>query len=157
MADANVAQVFQNLALEMPNVSTALGTQGIHQIVTPFEGEPKKYKEWVKSIEKYAVLTNLNNDKIKRVVYQASRGSVSEFIRRYQDANQQATWDQLKGELSTRFSDRRAECGHAASKSQTEAWRDRTGICRTVAHFIRSCISRAAGSCYSETTNRYIC
>lgn len=104
MADANVAQVFQNLALEMSNVSTALGTHGINQIVTPFEGEPKKYKEWVKSIEKYAVLTNLNNDKIKRVAYQASRGPVSEFIRRYQDANQQATWDQLKGELSTRFS-----------------------------------------------------
>ena len=105
MADANVAQVFQNLALEMSNVSTALGTQGINQIVTPFEGEPKKYKEWVKSIEKYAVLTNLDNDKIKRVAYQASRGPVSEFIRRYQDANQQASWDQLKGELSTRFSE----------------------------------------------------
>lgn len=77
MADANVAQVFQNLALEMSNVSTALGTHGINQIVTSFEGEPKKYKEWVKSIEKYAVLTNLNNDKIKRVAYQASRGPES--------------------------------------------------------------------------------
>ena len=105
MADANVAQGFQTLALEMSNVSTAMGTQGNNQIVTPFEREPKKYKEWVKSIEKYAVLTNLDNDKIKRVTYQASRGPVSKFIRRYQDANQQATWGQLKGELSTRFSE----------------------------------------------------
>ena len=62
MADANVAQVFQNFALEMSNVLTALGTHGIKQIVTPFEGEPKKYKQWIKSIGKYAVLMNLDND-----------------------------------------------------------------------------------------------
>ena len=80
MADACVAQVFQNLAAEMGNVSTALGAQGVNQIIQPFEGEPKKFKEWVKSIEKYAVLTNLGQDRIKRVAYQASRGPVSDFI-----------------------------------------------------------------------------
>ena len=106
MAEAEVAQVFQNLAVEMSNVSTALGAQGINQIITPYEGDPKKFKEWVKSIEKYAVLANLgNDDRIKRVAYQASRGPVSEFIRRYQDNNQQATWDQLKAELNVRFSE----------------------------------------------------
>ena len=85
MAEAEVAQVFQNLAVEMSNVSTALGAQGINQIITPYEGDPKKFKEWVKSIEKYAVSANLgNDDRIKRVAYQASRGPVSEFIRRYQ-------------------------------------------------------------------------
>lgn len=105
MADANVAHLFQNLAVEMSNVSTALGAQGINQLVTPYEGDPKKFKEWVKSIEKYAVLSNLGNDRIKRVAYQASRGPVSEFIRRYQDNNQNATWDQLKAELNVRFSE----------------------------------------------------
>ena len=44
MADAGVAQVFGN-------VSTALGAQGVNQIVQPFEGEPKKFKEWVKSMK----------------------------------------------------------------------------------------------------------
>ncbi|MCG7883675.1 MAG: hypothetical protein JAY96_19040, partial [Candidatus Thiodiazotropha endolucinida] len=91
MADAGVAQVFQNLAAEMGNVSTALGAQGVNQIVQPFEGEPKKFKEWVKSIEKYAVLTNLGQDRIKRVAYQASRGPVSDFICRYSDDHPQAT------------------------------------------------------------------
>ena len=55
MAEAEVAQVFQNMAVEMSNVSTALGAQGINQIITPYEGDPKKFKDWVKSIEKYAV------------------------------------------------------------------------------------------------------
>lgn len=105
MADAGVAQVFQNLAAEMGNVSTALGAQGVNQIVQPFEGEPKKFKEWVKSIEKYAVLTNLGQDRIKRVAYQASRGPVSDFICRYSDDHPQATWNDLKAELSNRFSE----------------------------------------------------
>ena len=39
------------------------------------------------------------------VAYQDSRGHVSECIRRYQDNNQQATWDQLKAELNVRFSE----------------------------------------------------
>ena len=106
MADADVAQVFQNLAVEMSNVSMVLGAQGINQIITPYEGDPKKFKEWVKSIEKYAVLVNLgNDDSIKRVAYQASRGPVSEFIHRYKDNNQQATLNQLKAELNVRFSE----------------------------------------------------
>ena len=45
MADQDVAQAFQNLATEMGNVSTALGAQGVNQIVLPVEGESKKFKE----------------------------------------------------------------------------------------------------------------
>lgn len=105
MAEPDVARVFQNLAVEMGNVSTALGAQGVNQIVLPFEGEPKKFKEWVKSIEKYAALTNLDDNKVKRVAYQASRGPVSDFIKRYSETNPQATWANMKTELSTRFSE----------------------------------------------------
>lgn len=105
MADANIAQVFQNVAEEMGNVSVQLGAQGISQIINPYDGDPKKYKDWVKSIEKYAVLTNLDNDRIKRVAYQSSRGPVSDFIRRYHDNNPGHTWNQLSTELSRRFSE----------------------------------------------------
>ena len=56
MADADVPQVFQNLAVEMSKISTALVAQGINKIITSYEGDAKKLKEWVKSIEKYAVL-----------------------------------------------------------------------------------------------------
>ena len=39
MAGPDVGQVFQNLAVEMGNVSTALGAQGVNQIISPFEGD----------------------------------------------------------------------------------------------------------------------
>ena len=45
MADQDVAPAVQNLAAEMGNVSTALGAQGVNQIVLSFEGESKMFKE----------------------------------------------------------------------------------------------------------------
>ena len=105
MAGPDVGQVFQNLAVEMGNVSTALGAQGVNQIISPFEGDAKKFKEWVKSIEKYAVLMELDDPRVKRVAYQSSRGPVSDFIKRYSEGVPGATWDQMKTELANRFSE----------------------------------------------------
>ena len=62
-----------------------------------FDRDAKKFKDWVKSIEKYALLTELDDDGVKCVVYQSSKGPISDFIRRYQTANQGATLDQFKG------------------------------------------------------------
>ena len=39
------------------------------------------------------------------MAYQASPGPASDFIRQYQDANQQAAWAQMKAELAVRFSE----------------------------------------------------
>lgn len=104
-ADANIGHVFQNLAQEMGKVSTALGAQGISQIIAPFDGEARKFKDWVKSIEKYALLTDLDDDTVKRVAFQSSRGPVSDFIRRYQATHPGVTWNVFKGELANRFSE----------------------------------------------------
>ena len=41
MADRDVATLFQQLA----GLSTVVGTQGIAQIVHPFEGDSKKFKD----------------------------------------------------------------------------------------------------------------
>ena len=82
-----------------------MGAQGISQIVVPYEREPKIFKGWIKSIEKYAVLTSLDNDRMKRVAYQASRGPVGDFRRRFQDNHPNNTWKQLKTELANKYSE----------------------------------------------------
>lgn len=105
MADQEIAAVFQNLALQLSNLSTTVGAQGIAQIVSPFDGNPKLFKEWIKSIQKYALLTGINADKIKLVAYQSSKGAVSDFIQRYIADHPAHTWDQLKAELTTRFAE----------------------------------------------------
>ena len=46
-------QVFANFTQELTNVSQALTAQGISNIVLRFDGNPKNYREWIKSIEKF--------------------------------------------------------------------------------------------------------
>ena len=98
-------QVFANLTQELTNVSQALTAQGISNIVLRFDGNPKKYREWIKSIEKYAVLVNVPEARKKLIAYQSSGGAVSGFVQRYMTANPDNTWAQLKEQLAVRFSD----------------------------------------------------
>ena len=105
MAEPNVGNVFDNLAMQMAGLSTVIGAQGVAQIIAPFDGDPKKFKNWIKALEKYAVLTNMARERIKTVAFQSSMGCVSDFIQRYMGDNVDATWDQMKIELSARFAE----------------------------------------------------
>ena len=98
-------QAFQNLRVELANVTQALTAQGISSIVNKFDGNPKNFREWIKSIEKYAVLVNADEDRKKIIAYQSSGGAVSGFIQRYMQANVAHTWAQMKAQLAVRFSD----------------------------------------------------
>ena len=71
MANENVATLFQHIAAHLASLWTVVGTQGISQIVHPFDGDSKIFKDWVRSIEKYALLTD---DRVKMVAYQSSWG-----------------------------------------------------------------------------------
>ena len=74
-------------------------------IPTRYEGDPRKFREWVKQIEKYAFMAELQADKVKLVAYKTSAGPVSDFIERYITNNPNNTWNQLKAELTMRFAE----------------------------------------------------
>ena len=59
----------------------------------------------MKSNEKYAILVNMPDHRKRYIAYQTSGGAVSGFIQRYIHANPDNTWQQLKYQLSVRFSD----------------------------------------------------
>ena len=54
MADWDVATLFQHIAAQLSGLSTVVGAQGFFHIVHPFEGDSIIFKDWVRSIEKYA-------------------------------------------------------------------------------------------------------
>ena len=88
MADGEaIARVFQTLTQELSNVSSALTTQGIAANIPEFDGNPKFFREWVKSIDKYVVLLNAPNEKKHLMAFQSATGAVSGFIERYMNAN----------------------------------------------------------------------
>ena len=103
--DTGVEGVFQYLAREMANVSSALNAQGVSQILQCFDGNPKNFRDWVKQIEKYCKLTDLPEARKRLIAYQSSKGAVSGFINRYMEAFPQSTWAELKTELANKFSD----------------------------------------------------
>ena len=74
MADQDVATLFQHIAAQLAGLLTVVGAQGISQNVHPFECDSKIFKDWVRSIEKYASLTGLTDDRVKMVAYQSSLG-----------------------------------------------------------------------------------
>ena len=57
-----IARVFYTLKQELSNVSSAMTTQGIAVSIPKFDGKPKFFREWVKSIDKYTVLLNAPNE-----------------------------------------------------------------------------------------------
>ena len=59
----------------------------------------------MKSIDKYAVLVNADDNRKKLIAYQTSSAAVSGFIHRYMQANAGHTWDQMRTQLAVRFSD----------------------------------------------------
>ena len=88
----------------MSQLTTTVGVQGIAKIVESFDGsKPKNFKNWTKSIEKYATLTKTSTENVRLVAYQSSHGPVSDFLKRYLSANRNHSWDQITQELKIRF------------------------------------------------------
>ena len=54
--------------------------QWVNQIIPTFLGNQGDFKNWMKSIEKYAMLTNLEQNDTKLVAYQSSTSSVSDLF-----------------------------------------------------------------------------
>ena len=50
----DVVNLFQGLALQLNNLSSTIKGQGAGGVPS-FSGEAKGYKEWIKSVEKYAL------------------------------------------------------------------------------------------------------
>jgi len=112
IAEANVqifCETFDKINTQIAGLTSAVYTQSVSQIIPAFEGDPSKFKDWIKNIEKYSTLTRLVDRDIPRIVYQASKGPTGDFIRRYlsdkEIAGENPSWGDLKPELVSRFAE----------------------------------------------------
>lgn len=103
--EASMIESFKLLATEMSNVTNVLAAQGITQLCEKFNGNPKQFRDWSKSIEKFAKLANCDDKKTILLAFQMSTGAVSGYIQRYTESNPSHTWLQIKQALALRFSD----------------------------------------------------
>ena len=101
MAEQAFPNALQGLTSKMDYLNQMLASDQI----TPFSGDPKLFKTWIKSVEKFALLERVTPDKLMLVAFRASTGAVSDFIHRYLNGEPNATWDELKNELAQRFAE----------------------------------------------------
>ena len=103
MTEQRLTELFEGLSGEIGTLATNVGAQGVGIKTDVYSGEPKGFKEWIKSIGRYALLTHADVVQTKHIAYQASKGAVSDFIHHYITANPNNTRNQLKNDFFTRF------------------------------------------------------
>jgi hypothetical protein len=95
MAEANIIQ-------QLLNVNALLSHQNAAAI-TKFSGDPKKFKGWIKEINKFALLSGADEPRKKLVALQSSEGPVSDFLQRFLQGRDDLMWADLLFELRARF------------------------------------------------------
>ena len=53
----SMEDVGKDLSTQLANLSTIISAQGASQIVGVFDGDPTKFRDWIKSIENYVLLS----------------------------------------------------------------------------------------------------
>ena len=109
MAEQQQQQAFvaaiRNVGEQMTGLSTAMSAQGVAKIIKPFDGNPREFKDWIKAIEKYTVLSRVAPENVRMIAYQSSKGPVSDFLNRHLAAHPQQAWNDIKTELTSRFAE----------------------------------------------------
>ena len=80
----------------MTGVQFGLIAQGVVQMVPVFEGDPKGFCDWIRTIDQYSALMNLPDDRKRLIAFQASKGAVRGYIQRCINALPNRTWENLK-------------------------------------------------------------
>ena len=91
---------------ELRQLSSILTGQQLTLSIKEFNGKASEFREWIKSIEKWAHIQKFPTEKCKMIAYQSSRGVVSDFIDRFlkgEGSFSDNTWETLKVQLRLRF------------------------------------------------------
>lgn len=92
-----------DLAQVLASLTDKLGRVGLSGTIAPFNGIPSQLNSWIKSIDKSAVINDFSDANKVQIAFQYSTGKVSDFIQRFLDQNNNATWAELRRELESRF------------------------------------------------------
>ena len=76
-------------------MTRAIHTQGIAQMIQPFDGQPSRFRTWMKAIDKYAAIVGANDVRKVIIAYQTSSGVVSDFVKRFLEEVDVGTWQEL--------------------------------------------------------------
>lgn len=103
LPDDNIQYLVQKFTTALSEFSGNMSGQRYAHLVRPFEGDPSTFREWIRQIEKFKILTNASDAELRRLAFEMSNGSANDVIQRYANTNPQCTWEQMKTALAQRF------------------------------------------------------
>jgi hypothetical protein len=102
------AKVLDMMVGHLKALQTAVSVP-VFEVVTRFDGDPTKFKQYVRDIECYAQMAGLADKDIPRIVNITCSGAVKDFVKRYIDEVKEnrgvPTWAELKDSLQKRFAE----------------------------------------------------
>ena len=79
-AAADLGNLFRAITIQLASLTSAVHSQGVANIVPTFSGKPSKFKNWIKAIQRYEILTRVDDEKLKGITLQTAQGPVADFI-----------------------------------------------------------------------------
>ena len=110
-------QVLAQLVGQLSEMTRAIHTQGIAQMIQPFDGQPSRFRTWMKAIDKYAAIVGANDVRKAITAYQTSSGVVSDFVKRFFGRSGLRDMARTKATVDIKVcrGDRRATCLRVAT------------------------------------------
>ena len=99
-------EISQGQLRQLSMISHLLGTQNAQTSLNRYGGDPKKFQQWVRSLEKHALLAGVSDGEgMKALALQSSEGPVSDFLVRYLKNETTCSWEGVLTQLKARFAD----------------------------------------------------
>ena len=101
----NICDIGELFSNQLSNLSIVINTQGVSQVWGSFDMDLRKFRDWIKCIEKHVLLVGLNEKQTKHPAYQTNYNAISDCIQYFMTENPESTLEQMKSELSARFTE----------------------------------------------------
>jgi len=100
--EVGLEQLLTGLAAQ---IAASVNKRQIPANIPIFGGDVSAFCVWIQSLEKYVFIAELHVNQTVLLAYQYSKGAPSDYIARYiKDNHDGGTWQQLKEQLTVRFS-----------------------------------------------------
>ena len=105
-AAVDLATLLQTMSTQKVSLSSVVQGQSVSSIVPRYDGWPTKFKSWIKAINKYRIITQRDDGKLKLLALQMADGPLSDYVHRWLSTHQDYPWVDLCTELQSLFASR---------------------------------------------------
>lgn len=91
------------IAKFLENLSDKVADQNLTDFVSFYDGNSENFENWIKEINKFAIVNNLSDERKKLFAYKTSNGFASDFISNLLEINPTASWENFENLLRSRF------------------------------------------------------